>query len=184
MDTPDTFPPLTDDQWPETLMDMLGGFAGGLNVYRTLAHHPALVRAMSDLRGHIVNDTALGPELSEIVILRTGYRLGSTYEWSHHIVRARKRGVSDARIASMTGATHAMDPTDAAIATAVDELFDRHALSPLTREVLAPKIGTSGIFDLIATVGFYSILGYTLNSYDTPVDTDIVEALAKNPLAD
>ena len=61
------------------------GFAGQLNVYRTMAHHPALVRAWAPMRQHVVKDTALGLERSEVVILRTGHRMGSAYEWAHRL---------------------------------------------------------------------------------------------------
>ncbi len=46
------FRPLSDSDWPAEISDMLPGFAGKLNVYRTMAHHPALLRAWSDLREH------------------------------------------------------------------------------------------------------------------------------------
>ena len=129
MTTGSGFHPLRDDDWPEQIADLLPGFAGALNVYRSMAHHPALLRAMVELREHVVNGTALGPALSEITILRTGHRLGSTYEMQHHIVRARSRGVEEKRIASMTGTPSSMAPTDAIIARAVDELFDLKKLS-------------------------------------------------------
>ena len=59
------FAPIGDQDWPRDITDMLSGFAGGLNVYRTMAHHPALLRAWSDLREHVVNQTSLGAERSE-----------------------------------------------------------------------------------------------------------------------
>ena len=37
--------PIEGSDWPSDIEDMLTGFAGGLNVYRTMAHHPALLRA-------------------------------------------------------------------------------------------------------------------------------------------
>src|SRR5690606_12980353 len=95
------YPPLADTEWPDEILDMLNGFAGQLNVYRTMAHHPALLRAWASLRQHVVVDNALGAQLSEIVILRTAFRLGSRYEWSHHVVRAGKCGVAKGRIASL-----------------------------------------------------------------------------------
>ena len=36
--------PLTDAEWPEEIADLRDGFAGTLNVYRAMAHHPALLR--------------------------------------------------------------------------------------------------------------------------------------------
>lgn len=64
-------PPISDADWPQEIADLSGGFAGQLNVYRTMAHDPALLRAWAGLRQHIVRDSALGLELVEVVILRT-----------------------------------------------------------------------------------------------------------------
>lgn len=183
MTDPSAFRPLSDADWPEEIRDMLAGFAGSLNVHRTIAHHPALLRSIATFREHVVHATALGPQLSEIAILRTGHRLGSFYEFAHHIVRARARGVADARIAAATGPLAAMEPADAAIARAVDELFDAHALSAESVAALGEIGGRAAVLDLIATVGFYSILGAVLNSFDTPVDDDIRAELAARPLA-
>ena len=177
------FAPISDDDWPTDIADMLVGFAGGLNVYRTMAHHPALLRAWADLREHVVNQTSLGAELSEVVILRTGYRLGSSYEWHQHIVRARKAGLTDLRIAALNGSIDQVLGKDALIALAVDELFENHRLTAETQINLTKQVGKRGILDLIATVGFYSTLGFLLNSFDTPLDEDIAADLAENPLS-
>lgn len=175
-------PPLTDADWPEEIADMLSGFAGGLNVYRTMAHNPALLRAWADLREHVVNRTALGRLGSEVVILRTGLRLGSSYEWQQHVARARKCGIDDARILSLRGPVAAMAPEDAVLAQAVDELFARARLRPETARALSDRVGIAGAMDLMATVGFYSTLGYILNTAHTPLDDDIAAELAARPL--
>ena len=47
---------------------------------------------------------------------------------------------------------------------------------------LAEALGREAVFDLIATVGFYSVLGYILMSYDTPIDDRIAEEMAEAPL--
>jgi 4-carboxymuconolactone decarboxylase len=172
-------PPITDADWPAEIADMRPGFAGALNVYRTMAHHPALLRAWAPLRQHVVKDTALGAERSEVVILRTGVRLGSAYEWAHHVTRARALGFSDERIAALR---EMPDGEDGLIARAVDALIDQHRLDADLRAELEPIIGTHGVIDLIATVGFYSVLGYLLMTYETPVDADIAAAMAERPL--
>ncbi|MCV2882697.1 carboxymuconolactone decarboxylase family protein [Actibacterium sp. XHP0104] len=177
------FPPISDAAWPDPIADMRDGFAGRLNVYRTMAHNPALLRAWAPLRQHVVLDNALGPQLSEVTILRTGHRLGSSYEWGQHVSRARACGMSDARIASIRGDVAGMEPTDALIAGAVDQLFDAKRLSQPTQDALIAQLGTAAMFDIIATVGFYSTLGYILNSCDTPLDDDIAAELRDNPPA-
>jgi alkylhydroperoxidase family enzyme len=172
-------PPLSDAQWPEAIVDMRDGFAGQLNVYRTMAHHPALLRAWAPLRQHLVKNTALGAERSEMVILRTGHRLGSAYEWAHHVSRARTLGFSDDRIRSIAAAPSG---EDGLIVRAVDALFDLHRIPADLEADLASTIGREAVFDLIATVGFYTVLGGILQTYETPIDDGIAEELARAPI--
>lgn len=177
------YDPIGDAEWPESVADMAAGFAGQLNVYRTMAHHPDLLRSWSVLRQHVVNETAVGPERAEVVILRTGVRLGSDYEWSQHIRRSRKLGFTDARIVSIRGPLEAMAADDALLCGAVDELFSARRLSAATRDSLTGLLGRKGVLDLLATVGFYSTLGFILNSFDTPLDADAAADLDARPLA-
>ncbi|WP_069300530.1 carboxymuconolactone decarboxylase family protein [Neptunicoccus sediminis] len=172
-------PPVTDADWPEEITDLRDGFAGRLNVYRTMAHHPELLAAWAPLRQHVVKDSQLGAIRSEIVILRTGLRLGSGYEWAHHVSRARALGMTDARIAAVRDMP---EGEDGLIVRAVDALIDDKKLSPAQEAELAKAIGRKAVIDLIATVGFYSVLGYLLQTYDTPIDDDIAAELAQNPL--
>lgn len=172
-------PPLSDAAWPEAIAEMKAGFAGALNVYRTMAHHPALLRAWAPLRQHVVKDSTLGPERSEVVILRAAHRMGSAYEWAHHVSRARALGFADSRIAALRGQP---EGEDGLIVRAVDALFDQRRLPPDLEAALAAAIGRQGVFDLIATVGFYSVLGNILMTYDTPIDDGVGAEMAARPL--
>lgn len=177
--TPSPCPPLSDAEWPESIAEMRDGFAGQLNVYRTMAHHPALLRSWAPLRQHLVKDSALGPVRSEVVILRTGHRLGSHYEWAHHVDRARALGFTDERIRAIATMP---EGEDGKIVKAVDALFDSHRIPPDLEAELAAAIGREAVFDLIATVGFYTVLGGILLTYDTPVDSEISDRLLRLPI--
>lgn len=177
--TKSPLPPLADEDWPDDVAEMREGFAGALNVYRVMAHHPALLRAWAPLRQHVVKETSLGPERCEVVILRTAHRLGSAYEWDQHVSRARKLGFSNERISALRGLP---EGEDGLIAHAVDALLDERKLPPPLETALAEAIGRKAVIDLIATVGFYSVLGYLLMTYDTPLDADIAAELARDPL--
>lgn len=177
-------PPLAVDAWPSELSDLADDFAGRLNVYRTMAHHPALVRAWTALRQHIVLDTALGRTRSEVVILRAATHLNSAYEWNHHLSRARAIGMEDARIASMRGAPSDMAAEDAVLATAVDELMESARLRPPTRDALMSLVGPQATLDLFATVGFYSTLGFIVNTFDTPLDALAAADIQGHPLTE
>jgi len=174
-------PPLSDADWPEAIASLRDGFAGALNVYRVMAHNPGLLAGWAPLRQHVVKDSALGPERSELVILRTAHRLGSPYEWSHHVSRARALGFSDARIAAMRGIP---EGEDGLIARAVDQLIDKRRLDAGLEAELADTIGRKAVIDLMATVGFYSVLGYLVMTYDTPLDDNVARELEEKPFED
>lgn len=176
---PSPCPPLTDADWPDSIAELREGFAGALNVYRTMAHHPALLNAWAPLRQHVVKDNALGPELTEVVILRAGFRLGSAYEWAHHVSRALALGFSEARINAVRGVPETSDGVDGLIVNAVDALLDKRMLASDQEEALAEALGREAVIDLIAMVGFYSVLGYLLKTYNTPID-EAIQAEARS----
>lgn len=174
--------PLTSEAWPDSLADLEADFAGRLNVYRTMAHHPALLRAWRDLRQHVVRDTTLGAARSEVVILRAAHGFGSDYEWGHHVSRARALGLEDARIAALRGPLDAMAPEDATLARAVDEAKSHSRLTPKTLADVTALVGPQGVLDLFATVGFYTTLALIVNSFDTPLDAGVAAEHAATPL--
>lgn len=175
------FKPLEDADWPESVAALRKGFAGRLNVYRVMAHHPELLAAWAPLRQHVVRDRAMSDQQSEVVILRTGHNLGAPYEWAHHVSRGRAVGMEDARIASLAGPLEGMAAEDRTLARAVDELMGDARLLPGTRQAVIALIGAHGMFDLMATVGFYSVLGFIVNSLDVPIDADVAAELAASP---
>lgn len=181
-DTKSPCPPISLQDWPEELSALKGGFASKLAVYRVMAHDPSLLKAWAPLRDHVVVKTALGPERSEVVILRTGHHLQAEYEVAHHISRARAIGMDDARIASILGDVSAMTETDGLLAQAVDELFADAALSTETRDALMATLGKEAVFDLMATVGFYSTLGFIVKTFDAPIDDGVAAELRAKPL--
>ncbi len=174
--------PIDPTDWPEVLAEYRSTFFGEANVYKVMAHHPALLKAWANLRQHVVINTSLGREKSEIVILRAAAKTGSNYEWTHHVERARRLGMDDTRIASIKGNADDMMPEDAVIASAVDELIGGARLSLEVLQGLTDNVGKQGVLDLMATVGFYSTLAFLLNSFETEIEPEIVAASKANPL--
>jgi alkylhydroperoxidase family enzyme len=171
--------PIQDEDWPTAISDLRDSFAGKLNVYRVMAHHPSLLRAWSPLRQHVVLDSALGSDRSEVVILRAAYRLQSDYEWNHHVSRARRLGFSEARILAVAGAP---EGEDGLIVRAVDSVIDERCLPPDLEKELTLSLGREGVFDLIATIGFYFILGTLLLTYKTPIEAELAKPGVYQPV--
>jgi len=178
----DDFDPLAPSQWPEQLAQLKSGFAARLNVYHVMAHHPDLLKAWAGLRQHVVVDNVLGPELSEVAILRAAFHMDSAYEQAHHIVRARACGLDDRSIREIVAGATVSNPRYRAVAIAVDDLSTSRQLSGDSIAAVTRLAGKAGVLDLIAVVGFYTTLAFILNSFDTPIDPDVAQELVEAPL--
>jgi hypothetical protein len=75
-----------------------------------------------------------------------------------------------------------MAPEDALLSEAVDALFDDKGLGAGLEQRLATTFGRQAVFDLIATVGFYSTLGFLLNTYRPPLDSNVAAELEEQPI--
>lgn len=168
--------PLEVSAWPESISRLRSDFAGALNIYRIMAHHPDLLTAWENIRNHVVRGNALSPRLQEIVILRAGFRWRSGYEWAHHVHRGKAAGLADAEIAAAgsDGPTETLtDPVLTALIEAVDQLLRNGRLDQPLRGNLLTALGPEGILDLCATVGMYTTLAFIANSFNPPLDDGI-----------
>ena len=177
-------PPLEPDAWPESIASLRSGFAAQLNVYKVMAHHPALLSAWTALRQHVVIDSTLSKRHSEIVILRVGHRWGSVYEWGQHVVRGRQAGLSDADIDRVRHppSEWPADTAETLLMQAVDALLDDGQLAAPLIARLQRHIGRTGVSDVMATVGMYTTLAFIVKTFSTPLEPDI-RAAAGNLLA-
>jgi alkylhydroperoxidase family enzyme len=104
--------PLPRTQWdPRTsaILEQMPLRSGDqpLGIFTTLAHHPPLMRAFMELGDFLLTKGALPPRTREILILRTAWNCGSSYEWGHHVNFGRTAGLSDIEIATIA-TTHPM----------------------------------------------------------------------------
>lgn len=169
------FTPLSDAEWPAEIASLRSGFAGTLNVYRVMARNAPLLAAWENLRNHVVLAGNLPPREKEIVILRTGFRLGSHYEWAHHVMRGRQVGLSEADIERVAGQSEAWQAGSVfgLLVKAVDQLLDSARLNEETIAQLCQHIGPPGMLDLMATVGMYATLAFVTNSFEVPLEAQI-----------
>ena len=72
------------------------------NLYKALANHPQLVAAWTEFSKTLRHDTRTPRALRELVILRGAQLMRSEYEWAQHLPMARKAGVGEAQIQSLS----------------------------------------------------------------------------------
>lgn len=171
-DEPRLAPTTADERDDETaaLVDSLGG----LNIFATLAHHPKLLKRWLVFGNHVLSKSTLPPRERELVILRTGWRCGSEYEFGQHTIIGRREGLTDDEIRRLaTDGTDGWSPTDAALVRAVDELVADHVVSDTTWAELTGTWSTQQVMDVVFAVGQYALVSMALRTFDVPRDEGV-----------
>lgn len=149
--------------------------AGALNIFRTLAHHPKLLKRWLVFGSHVLGKSTLPARERELAILRVGWRCAAEYEFGQHTVIGRDAGLSDAEITALTRslADHPWSDADRALLTAVDELHDDQCITDDTWTELGERWTDQQLLDLIFTVGQYTLVSMALNSCGVELDDGI-----------
>jgi alkylhydroperoxidase family enzyme len=155
----------------------LGGMGGGrtLNIFRTLAHHPELMRRWLVFGNHVLGKSTLPVRERELAILRVGYLCKSEYEWGQHVLIARRSGISEdeiARIAAGPNAPGWSEP-DAALIRAADELHGDQMIGDATWATLAKHFERKQLMDLVFTIGQYHLVAMALNTFGVQRDPGV-----------
>ena len=141
--------------------------ARNLNIMRTLAQHPQLMRRWMVFANHILGKSTLPVRERELLILRIGHLCQSGYEWGQHVLIARQAGMTDAEIrACQTGsATPGLSELDRLLFQAAEELHDDAHVSDATWAGLARHLNTQQLMDAVFTVGQYNLVSMALNAF-------------------
>jgi 4-carboxymuconolactone decarboxylase len=146
-----------------------------LNIFRTLAHHPKLMKRWLVFGNHVLSRSTLSPRDREILILRVGWRCQAEYEFGQHTLIGRTCGLSDEEIARIT-----RDPSEPGwselerlLLVAADELVEDAFLSDATWQALTSHYSTEQMLDLVFTVGQYNLVSMALNSLGVQLDEGV-----------
>ena len=93
--------PLQQHEWSaeaQQIMQPILNRGEPFNIFKTLAHHPALFKRWLVFANHILGKSTLDVRTRELLILRIGYLCQSGYEWGQHVLIARDGGMTDEEI--------------------------------------------------------------------------------------
>jgi CHAD domain-containing protein/alkylhydroperoxidase family enzyme len=125
-----------------------------LNIFATLAQHPALLKRWMVFAAHVMSKNTLTPRDRELLILRVGVRCASPYEFAQHHVIAQRCDITVDEIEHVQdGPDHpSWSPYDAALLRAADELHDQSRISDSTWATLAERLGTEQLLDVVMAI--------------------------------
>jgi len=137
-----------------------------LNIFRTLAHHPGLLKRFNVLGGAFLARGLLPAREREIVILRVGWNCRAVYEFGQHTVIGREAGLTDAEIAALASirAVGPWNDDDQALIALADEICADDCVSEATFAALRPRWNDAELVELVALAGFYRMVSGILNS--------------------
>jgi alkylhydroperoxidase family enzyme len=172
------FPPLSDADLDDEAREFLRQVEREgrvLNIYRTLAAHPKLLRRWGVFGTHVLYRNTLPPRERELLILRTGWLCRSEYEWGQHVVIARASGVTDEEIERVKEGPEAggWNETNAALLRAADELHGDSFISDSTWQSLAKTWDKQQLIDVIFTIGQYHTVSMALNTLGVQLEDGV-----------
>lgn len=148
---------------------------GALNIFRTLARHPKLLKRWLVFGSHVLAKNTVPERERELAILRVGWLCGAEYEFGQHTVIGRAAGVSDDEIVALTEPLddHGWSPEDRTVLDAVDELHADQCITDATWAALAQRWSDQQLLDLVFTVGQYTLVSMALNSCGVQIDDGV-----------
>ena len=171
--------PLADSEWNDEAEEVLGRLRRGdgrvLNIFRTLGHHPKLLKRWMVFGNHVLSKSSLSPRDREIAILRIGWLCQAEYEWGQHADISRQIGMTEAEITRVSAGPGAegWTPLESALIRAVDELHADAMISNETWEALSAHYETQQLMDLVFTVGQYNLVSMALNTLGVQLDEGV-----------
>jgi alkylhydroperoxidase family enzyme len=173
--------PLGPDELSDEQRTLLSAMPQPLNIFSTLVRHPGLFRRWMPFGGKLLGGK-LPARAREIVILRTAWRCGASYEWAQHVAIAREAGLSadEIRAVAKDGADAPGWPAaEAALLRAVDELVDDHVIGDATWAALAAAFDERQLIEVPMLSGHYAMLAGTLNSLGVQPERSGLPALGE-----
>jgi 4-carboxymuconolactone decarboxylase len=135
--------------------------------FELLIRAPEICGLASQLGEHLRWGTSLPDRLSELAIITTARFWRAQYEWYAHAPLAEKAGVPSAAIEAIrTGGTPLFAAKDETLVHRLcSEIFRTQRLSDDSFNQAIATLGETGLVEVIAIIGYYTLIANTLNLF-------------------
>ena len=136
-----------------------------------LIRAPEICEHAAKLGEHLRWGTSLPDRLSELAIIATARFWRAQYEWYAHAPLAEKAGVPAAAVEAIRrGETPSFEEKEEALVYRIcSELFKTQRLSGASFNEATTTLGETGLVEIIAIIGYYTLIGNTLNVFQVAV---------------
>lgn len=150
------------------------GLVGPFGVY---VRAPGVGNAAQNMGAAVRYKTELAENAKEVAICTVGSFFHAKFEFAAHSELAKKAGVADDIIESLRlGETPNFSRDDERVAHAIaKQLLNDHRISDATYAEAKSVLGEVQIIEVVATVGYYSLVSMTLNAFEIPLRADMAD---------
>ena len=150
----------------DTLRRLMGGVEHEpLKLFRTIAHHPAILDRFRQIGSSLLSFGTLDAADRETVIHRVTARAGAEYEWGvHATVFAPQAGI-DPDVLWSGSADDVADERQRLLVRLADELHDTATVSDGLYAALERRWPPEQLVELVALCGFYRLVSYFCNAF-------------------
>jgi 4-carboxymuconolactone decarboxylase len=150
-----------------------GGRGGLQGPFEAFLRSPGVAEPAQRLGEHVRFRSSLPAVLNEMAILLTARRWAARFEWYAHRRLAEAAGLDPAVADAIeAGDRPALEPDGAAVYDYALQLLDGGHVTDRAWEDVVERWGKQGAMDLIALVGYYTLVSFTLNVDRYPVPGD------------
>ena len=133
--------------------------------FSAVLNNAELTYRVAHLGSFIRFDSVLPDKVRELAILATAREVDARFEWAGHARIAKEVGVTDEQLEAIANrkAPAGFSEEDALPVNVAHELRRKNELSDASFKAAQAKYGDAGVIELIAAVGYYSLMGCLLN---------------------
>jgi 4-carboxymuconolactone decarboxylase len=165
------------DQQQKVYDQIAGGARGGVTgPFTMLLHVPELASRVEQLGVALRFESDIPSRLRELAVCTVAAHWKADYEWYAHARLAKAQGISDEvlqSIGTMSEAQFAQDD-ERIVYIYARQLLAKGSVEEDAFQSASKLLGQRGVIELTALLGYYSLLAFTLNSFEVAVPAGAV----------
>ena len=151
--------------------------------WTVLLRVPSHVVPALQIRLHYLNESVLGPRLTEFAILIAARRWTNNWEWNAHSTAAATAGLKPPLIAAIAEGRRpdGMADDESIVYEVATELQDNQSVSDSTYARALAKFGEPGVVEMATIQGYYTYLAMVMNAARVGVQPNTKAQLERFP---
>ena len=144
-----------------------------------MVHVPEAGRLANQLSNYLRSESSLPLKVQELAMLVTARELDCQHIWNAHAGSGRRAGLNDALVDALRDKRDlpSVAPDEAAVVNYGQEFFRTHHVSRGAFQAAQEQLGVQGLVELTILMGYYGLLAFNCNAFDTDLLPERTEPL-------